>query len=287
MDLLRYAKMWPVLLAAWLCAACASPGGGQNAGELLQSSIAALSGKENFAFDGVAEVSSQGVPLRMPTAFEGLLAGRNQLYIRQLAAGKAEGSTAAAAESDTKGVLYSRTNDRWIEAQSGAGLESALLKAWNPVSKLEQLADMKKTVSKDTSEQAPAGETVLRIEVDPADMQKAVIADLRAQQSKVSEDAQAKAAALQKRLNEADQARLKQELQQAEGESLTRFEQMAGTLRATGTYMLWVSRSTKLPSKLTIETGLNYELEGAGKAETVRATYQFKDYDKPLAIPQQ
>ncbi|TBL78300.1 hypothetical protein [Paenibacillus thalictri] len=278
--------------AGWLgmglmafCPGC-SYDGGQNGEQLLQTSVAALTGKSNFAFSGVSEVSTQGSPATKTLSFEGVLAGQNQLYIRQTDSGAGTGIAAAGASGAT-GIMYSRAENQWVEAKNAPGLQSTLLKQWNPLNKLEQLNQSNKTVKRDTTHAAQAGETVLQITLAPEDMKRFIADDLREQQSRISVEEQIKQAQAGGALSDAALETLRKKLTETLQASQAEFEQMLTTLTADGSYYLWVNRSSKLPSKLVIETNLVYNLQGAAKQEKVTASYDFKDYEKQPFIPQQ
>jgi hypothetical protein len=274
------------LLVCIFLTACGEIGQG-NEGQLLTNSITALNNKEQYAFTGLTQILSSGVTVQASQQFEGFLIGGDQLFVRPMVDTAAvSGNVTKAGASSGQLLTFKRTNEEWIPATGQTGVESEKYRQWNPASKLRELeAADNKTVRYDHEQAKQPNEHVLLVELADPEMTTIVADSLKSQHSQLSLERQLELART-RGLSEAELGQLAKELQQVISRSQTSLDEMLGSLKAQGTYRLWIDRTTRLPRKLTAETNMTYAQGGAQRQETVRAEFEFKDYDKNRAIPQ-
>ncbi|WP_284638892.1 hypothetical protein [Paenibacillus silviterrae] len=271
-------RFFPVGIALLLLSACGLENEQSAAAyeQLLQRSIQALNEKDQFAFQGMTQVVSQGVTVQAGRSFEGYVVGKDRLYIRE---GLNAGKTAQSSALKQPVLTFRRISDEWAPAGEPMGVISETYRQWNPVTKLEELANLQKTVKLDHEQPKRANEQVLRIEISEEDMTNLVASSLQAQFAQLS---------LERQLEQlrgrgvagAELGQAEAELRQVLSRSEASLKDMLGSLKAQGIYTLWVDRTTKLPRRLTTVSELSYLQDGKQRTETARAEYDFKDYDK-------
>ncbi|MDQ1913140.1 hypothetical protein RAC89_22350 [Paenibacillus sp. GD4] len=271
-------RFFPVGIALLLLSACGLENEQSAAayGQLLQRSIQALNEKDQFAFQGMTQVVSQGVTVQAGRSFEGYVVGKDRLYIRE---GLNAGKTAQSSALKQPVLTFRRISDEWAPAGEPMGVISETYRQWNPVTKLEELANLQKTVKLDHEQPKRSNEQVLRIEISEKDMTTLVASGLQAQFAQLSLERQLEQ--LRGRgVARAELGQAEAELRQVLSRSEASLKEMLGSLKAQGIYTLWVDRTTKLPRRLTTVSELSYLQDGNQRTETARAEYDFKDYDK-------
>jgi hypothetical protein len=271
-------RFFPVGIALLLLSACGLENEQSAAayGQLLQRSIQALNEKDQFAFQGMTQVVSQGVTVQAGRSFEGYVVGKDRLYIRE---GLNAGKTAQSSALKQPVLTFRRISDEWTPAGEPMGVISETYRQWNPVTKLEELANLQKTVKLDHEQPKRSNEQVLRIEISEKDMTTLVASGLQAQFAQLSLERQLEQ--LRGRgVARAELGQAEAELRQVLSRSEASLKEMLGSLKAQGIYTLWVDRTTKLPRRLTTVSELSYLQDGKQRTETARAEYDFKDYDK-------
>jgi hypothetical protein len=273
-------KSAAVLLTMLLSVSCSGMESAQHDSELLRSAINTFKSKQQFVYEIESVVKVGANPEQKAFAYQGLMTGNDQLFIKQTG-----GGFAAPLVSTGSGSASAQGRDQWVAASGTPALQSALIQQWSPLTKFDQLNQIDNTVSRVRDEKIQGNETVLKVEVPPEVMKQLVLADLREQISHVQMEERLKEAAAKGLAPDAIQ-RMKLELEQAAAESEVRLSQMASSLTTQGYYMLWINRDQELPRKLVIRSDLNYMLNDKEKKESVTTTYEFKDYDKQVILPQ-
>lgn len=258
-------KLLAAAAAAFGLASCAPPEE-TDPQAALEKAMAGISAAESFAFSGRTEISIDGVTVQSEAPFSGAVAEKNRMYVQ--------------------GIVYRRAESGW-EPAAGDPAASGVFRSWNPVEKLEQLERLNKTVTL-SRDPENAEALLLEAQVAPDDAAALVRQELAEQRERIVSEARLADFRQAYGLSPEETERLRGELEEAARQSGAQQEGLLASLREAGmTYRLRLDRSTHLPRQLSIELALRYGSEERDHEETVRAEYEFRDYDKPVMIPQQ
>jgi hypothetical protein len=256
-----------IIFLAMLSTACALLNDQGDPETMLNYALSGLSGRDNFAFEGHAQVNSAGY-LQKAFDFEGFVVNHNKMIIK----------------SNHPSTLYVKNNNRWVTAEKEAGNSSSFIQMWNPLVKLDQIKAMDKTVDIDAD--ASSGKVaVLTVHADKDHLQKIMKEELRRELEQVSVEDIVNPVASSGHLTEKDIVNMRVEMKRTLAGANTRLQQMLDTLSVQAEYILWVDRTSNLPLKMSVNSVLNYKVAGKDRQETIKANYVFKDYDKQFDIP--
>lgn len=242
-----------------LCQSC-MPADPNNPNKLLSYAVSSMAGEDHFAFSASTALQGGGQRYNEQTV-EGSVVSHNKLYIR------------------SAGVVYIRQMGKW--RASGAHAEGAedKMSGWNPVSLLERLNRMDKSVLLDR-DASQGDKLVLHIYPDKGQSKHFIVQEMDRQLSGITPEQQIANAKPKLLLSASDRVKLTAELARIIEQSEQKWEKVKQSLAAEERMILTMDRKSYLPLQLHSETLLSYEGDGKRREETRLMDYTFRDYGK-------
>lgn len=248
------------LTMLFLCQSCTPASKELDPNKLLSYAISSIAGEDHFAFSASTALQGGGQRYNEQTV-EGSVVSHNKLYIR------------------SAGVVYTRRMGQW--KASGAQAEGAedKMPGWNPVSLLERLNRMDKSVKLDRAA-SQGDKLVLLVYPNKEQSKQFVVQEMDRQLSRITPEQQISDAKPNLRLSPSDRAKLTAELQRLILQSQQTWQEVKRSLKAEERLILTMDRKSYLPLQLHSETMLSYKGDGKLREETRFMDYTFRNYGK-------
>jgi len=280
----RFGLLLPALGTAIAAAACGMAERTDPEAALDQA-VAGLARAESFAFSGKAEIAVDGVTVQSQSPIDGMVADQNRMYMRiGIDAGTPLSGVRDAGGMSAHGIVYKRSERGWVPAGADLASPPGVFAGWNPVEKLEQLGGLNKTVTV-VRDAEDADTLTLEAVVAPEDAAALIRRELAERSAQAVSEDRIREFQNKYGLSDEEAGRLRSELAAVTERAGREMEAMTNTLQAELSYRLQLDRSTRLPQKMTIHLGLQYRAGERDHRESVKADYEFRDFNKPMMIP--
>ena len=236
----------------------------QEADEILRLGLSALSGKDQFAFQGIHQSVTVGLPPDSEVRFEGVVNQHHKVYLRFVQNG-----------NKRPVANQSVSNGQWISLNEK---QPSPYREFNPLAHISDLKQLKKEVENAPNKEISGAQKV-RVILDEGALKKRMIGklglDVEAYFSQKMAGAQGN-----RGLGERELSIIRRELEEKTKNWKEQLEEIKGTLRVQGEYLLWIDRTSKLPVRMDTITVFRYESGGEEREEKFIHSYRFKDYDR-------
>jgi hypothetical protein len=245
----------------------------------LNVALDTVSRQESFAFSGKEELRLEGITVQKNDSIQGAVADSSRMYLRM-----SDGASLSS-QSEDEGVIYTRTNGSWARESDHLSAVPGLFSRWNPLEKIEMLGSMHKTAVYNHA-LTDLNIKVIDVEINPDEVTAQVKQDIELWLSEPISDKRLTEFAKTQRLSEWEANRIRAELEQEIIPYVDKLRAMSDSLQVQMNYRFWIDSKQELPQRMTIDMFLRFRYQEKDNEESVHAEYEFRDFDKPVLIPQ-
>ncbi|OPA78555.1 hypothetical protein BVG16_11855 [Paenibacillus selenitireducens] len=211
--------------------------------EIYQMALSGLSGVDNFKFRGRAEVyGTNGKRILEPINYEGNVIGHKQQTFK-------------------------------IASESGTALTYS--ERWNPLHQLELLRNLGKSIQIN-EQKSNDQQIVLEIKLNPGEGTKLLIQNLKSEMNGLQEGRYLVQNAA--KLDVKKQKELQKELDSIYKNGVTKLQSLTQNMESNASYVLWVDRSSLIPTRVYSKTQTRFVDKGKARTEAVTTDAKFDGY---------
>jgi hypothetical protein len=245
----------------------------------LTVALDAVSRQESFAFSGKEELRLEGITVQKNDSIQGAVADSNRMFLR------ITDGTSLNSKSENEGIIYSRTNGSWALESDRLSAVPGLFSRWNPLEKIEMLNSMNKTAAYNQA-LTDFNIKVIDAEINSDEVTALVKRDMELWLNEPISEERLTEFTQTQQLSEREAESVRSELEIGIRSYADKLRAMSDSLQVKMNYRLWIDNKQELPQKMTIDMYLRFRYQDRDNEESVHAEYEFRDFDKPVLIPQ-